>query len=85
MKTKQLLFVLLTTLFMLATSCSKNEDMASQKKLITLSTTSATLHNGETYKIQAQCDNTITYSSGNEYHAKVSSSGVVTAQHNHYS
>lgn len=81
MKTKQLLFVLLATLFMLATSCSKNEDMASQKKLITLSTTSATLHNGETYKIQAQCDNTITYSSGNEYHAKVSSSGVVTAQY----
>ena len=52
-----------------------------KEKLITLTTTSTTLHHGETYQISAQCENPITYSSANEYHAKVSSSGVVTAQY----
>lgn len=55
-------------------SCNK-------EKLITLSTTSKTLHHGETYQISAECQNPIAYSSANEYHAKVSSSGFVTAQY----
>ncbi|MCR5659936.1 MAG: Ig-like domain-containing protein [Bacteroidales bacterium] len=52
-----------------------------KEKLITLSETSTTLHHGETYQISAQCENPITYSSANEYYAKVSSSGVITAQY----
>ena len=52
-----------------------------KEKLITLSTTSTTLHHGETYQIPAECENPITYSSANQYHAKVSSSGLVTAQY----
>lgn len=52
-----------------------------KERLITLSTTSTTLHHGETFQIPAQCENPITYSSANEYHAKVSSSGLVTANY----
>lgn len=52
-----------------------------KEKLITLSTTATTLHHGETYQISAQCDNPITYTSSNEYYAKVSSLGKITAQY----
>ena len=52
-----------------------------KEKLITLSATSTALHHGETYQIPAQCDNPITYSSADEYHAKISSSGLITAQY----
>ena len=47
--------------------------------VITLAETSATLHSGETYQIQAECENPITYTSENEYHASVSEEGEVTA------
>ena len=52
-----------------------------KEKLITLSTTSTTLHHGETYGISAQCDDPITYTSSNEYYAKVSSLGKITARY----
>ncbi|MBQ5958416.1 MAG: Ig-like domain-containing protein [Bacteroidales bacterium] len=55
-------------------SCNK-------EKLITLTESSATLHHGETYQINAECENPILFSSENEYHAKVSSSGLVTANY----
>ena len=47
--------------------------------VITLAETSATLHSGETYQIQAECESPITYTSENEYHASVSEEGEVTA------
>lgn len=71
---RKLSFVLMVMLAISFTGCKK-------EKLITLSPTSTTLHHGETYQISAQCDNPITYSSANEYHAKVSSSGKITAQY----
>ena len=39
------------------------------------------MHHGETYQIPAQCDNPITYTSVDEYHANVSASGLITAQY----
>ena len=50
-----------------------------EESLITLTTTSATLHSGETFQIVAECESPIAYSSENEYHAMVSDSGLVTA------
>jgi len=47
--------------------------------VITLEETSATLHSGETYQIQAECEFPITYTSENEYYASVSEEGEVTA------
>lgn len=52
-----------------------------KEKLITLLTTSTTLHHGEIYQISAQCDNPITYTSSNQYYAKVTSYGKITAQY----
>lgn len=71
---RQLSFVLFAVLCFAITSCTK-------EKTITLSDTSITLHHGETHQIPAQCDNPITYTSANEYHAKVSSTGLITAQY----
>ncbi len=47
--------------------------------VITLEETSITLHSGETYQINAECEYPITYSSENEYNASVSEDGLVTA------
>ena len=69
MPMRKLLFVLMAMLTITFTGCKK-------EKLITLTTTSTTLYHGETYQISAECENPITYSSANEYHAKVSSSGL---------
>lgn len=71
---RKLSFVLMVVLAISFMGCKK-------EKLITLSTTSTTLHHGETYQISAQCDNPISYTSANEYYAKVSSFGKITAQY----
>ncbi len=49
--------------------------------VITLEETSATLHYGETYQINAECEFPITYTSENEFFASVSDEGLVTANH----
>ncbi len=49
-------------------------------KSINLTEESTSLYHQETYQIPATCVNPITYSSENEYHATVSSEGLVTAQ-----
>ena len=69
---KKLTVVLMAVLAIVFTGCNKD-------KLITLSETSATLHHGQTYQIDAQCENPITYASADEYHAMVSDAGLVTA------
>jgi hypothetical protein len=71
---RKLSIVLMAFLAISVIGCKK-------EKLITLSETLTTLHHGETYQISAQCEDSITYSSANEYYAKVSSSGVITAQY----
>ena len=71
---KKISAILLLIMAVAFTGCNK-------ERLITLSTTSTTLHHGETYKISAQCDDPITYTSSNEYYAKVSSLGKITAQY----
>ena len=71
---RKLSFVLMAVIAISFMGCKK-------EKLITLSITSTTLHHGETYQISAQCENPITYSSANEYYAKVSAEGLVTAQY----
>lgn len=58
----------------LLTSCNK-------EKPITLDVYSVRLHHGETYKIPAECENPISYSSEIEYYASVTQDGVVTANH----
>lgn len=50
-----------------------------EEALIMLEETSATLHYGETYQINAECESPITYSSEDEYYASVSEEGLVTA------
>ena len=47
--------------------------------VITLETTEATLHSGDTFQIVAECAYPITYTSENEYFATVSDDGLVTA------
>lgn len=71
---KRLSFIVMAVIAFSLMGCQK-------EKLIILSMTSKTMHHGETYMISAQCDNPITYTSANEYHAKVSSSGLITAQY----
>ena len=71
---RKLSIVIMAVLAISITGCKK-------EKLITLSETSTMLHHGETYQISAQCENPINDLSANEYHAKVSSSGVITAQY----
>ena len=71
---RKLLIVLMAILTISVMGCKK-------EKLITLSTTSTTLHKGETYWISAKCDNPITYSSANEYYATVSAFGTITANY----
>lgn len=72
---KKLLFLLTCTLFLLG-SCSSDDD---NKNGISLSETSTTLKSAKTYQINATSDTKITYAVENEYHAKVSDSGLVTA------
>ena len=50
-----------------------------EETLINLITTDATLHRGETFQIEAECEYPITYTSEDEYYATVSEDGVVTA------
>ena len=50
-----------------------------EEALINLITTDATLHSGETFQIEAECENPITYTSEDEYYATVSEDGMVTA------
>lgn len=71
---RKLSFILMVILAVSFTGCKK-------EKLITLPMTSTTLHHGETYQIAAECENPITYTSANEYYAKVSSFGKITAQY----
>ena len=52
-----------------------------EEALITLEETSATLSRGDTYQINAECENPITYSSDNEFCASVSEEGLVTANY----
>lgn len=73
MKKAKVIIIAITSIVLFA-SCKK-------EKLIEMTTTSKTLHYGETYRIPATCENTITYSSANEWNAKVSSFGTVTARH----
>jgi hypothetical protein len=68
------------SIFLLAVLCLAFSN-CTKEKLITLSATSVSLHRGETYQIPAQCDDPITYTSWDEYHAKVSASGLVRAQY----
>lgn len=51
------------------------------ESVITLEETSATLHCGETYQINAECEFPITYTSENEFFASVSEEGMITANH----
>ena len=50
-----------------------------EEAMIMLDTTAATLNHGETYQINAECENPITYSTENEYVAMVSEDGLITA------
>ena len=50
-----------------------------EEALINLVTTEATLHYGETFQIEAECETPITYTSENEFYATVSEDGLVTA------
>ncbi len=52
-----------------------------KEKLIQLETHSVNLYHNETYKIPAECENPITYSVDDAYHATVSQNGTVTANH----
>lgn len=49
--------------------------------VITLEETSTTLHKGETYQINAECEAPISYSIENEFVATVSEEGLVTANY----
>lgn len=69
---KKLSVVMMAILAIAFMGCNKG-------KLITLSETSATLHHGETYQIDAKCENPITYTSADEYYASVSETGLITA------
>lgn len=71
---RKLSVVLMAVLAIAFMGCNK-------EKLITLQETSATLHHGETYELNAKCENPITYSSADEYHAQVSADGLVTANY----
>lgn len=72
---KNFLFLFTCTLFLL-NSCSSDDD---NKNGISLSETSTTLKSTKTYQIKATSDTKITYAVENEYHAKVSESGLITA------
>jgi len=68
---KKLALLFLTALFAF-TGCNKPD-------LITLNTSEISLYHGETHQIQAESKSAIRYESKNEYHAKVSTSGLITA------
>ena len=79
MKTK--LFTLFTVLLCIVvfSSCSKDDEGGTEIKINTRMP--ITLNHKETLTIDATSVQTITYSSDNEFHAKVSRSGVVTANY----
>lgn len=72
---KKLLLLLLVFPFVLG-SCSSSDD---DKNNILLNETSTTLKSSKTYQIKATSSAKISYVVENEYHAKVSESGLVTA------
>nr|WP_297167499.1 Ig-like domain-containing protein [uncultured Dysgonomonas sp.] len=72
---KKLLSLFTCTLFLL-NSCSSDDD---NKNRISLSESSTTLNSTKTYQIKATSDTKISYAAENEYHAKVSDSGLITA------
>lgn len=74
---KKLSLVLVAILAIVLMGCSKDKKV----KLITLSTSSTTMHHGDTYQITAQCDDAISYTSNNEYHASVTNQGLITANY----
>jgi len=71
---KLFLFLLLTPIVFI--SCSTDDNYSNN---IFVKESGTTLKNGKTYKIIATSDNKISYESENEYHAKVSDSGLITA------
>lgn len=75
---KKALYLVVLSMILTLVSCKKD---TTGSKTITLTTTSVTLHYEDVFQIPAQCDSPITYTSNNEYHAQVTSSGLVTAKH----
>ncbi|MBQ4205271.1 MAG: Ig-like domain-containing protein [Bacteroidales bacterium] len=75
---KKALYLVVLSMILTLVSCKKD---TAGNKTITLTTTSVTLHYEDVFQIPAQCDSPITYTSNNEYHAQVTSSGLVTAKH----
>ena len=90
---KKLSFILLALLAISFIGCQKLIDFPEPEPepepdpepiveaVITLEDTLAVLHHGETYQINAECENPITYSSEKEYHATVSEEGLITANY----
>lgn len=72
---KKILF-LLAVLPLLFSGCEKDDD----GDVIVLKVSEKTLYHDDEYQIEATSKSKITYSSENEYHAKVSETGLVTAQ-----
>jgi hypothetical protein len=72
---KKVLFILALALPMVFVGCSKEE-----QDLIWLNSSQKTLYHEDEFQIEATSNSKITYSSENEYHAKVSETGLVTAQ-----
>lgn len=66
--------LLLISLFIPFISCSSGD-----KSSLSLDSSSESMHFEDTYQIKANSDNSISYKSENEFHAKVSSSGLITA------
>ncbi|MCK9302542.1 MAG: hypothetical protein PHU62_03565 [Bacteroidales bacterium] len=81
MKTKTFALLVLFISASLFSACSQDEEIVPQNN-ITLNTSSPVILNYEqTLQISASSPLSINYSSKNEFHAKVSSSGLITAQH----
>lgn len=76
MKTKLLLSAMVLSLAFVG--CSKDDD---GDDIITLKDTQKVLHYGDTYQIEAQSRASVSYASEDEFHAKVTETGVVTAKH----
>jgi len=73
---KLLSSLLIASIFIIG--CQKEK--VKEPDLILLNTSEKQMYHNDTYQIDAQSISKITYSSGNEYHAKVSESGLVNAR-----
>jgi hypothetical protein len=72
---KKLVFILAVVALVL-TGCSKDEE----PDVISLKVSEKTLYHDDEYQIEATSKGAITYAVENEYHAKVSETGLVTAK-----